>query len=74
MPDTPPDLTHRDFDRVLPGEGVLDLREIIAAIEQNGYDGFFSIEMFSADLWQLPTKEAARRCYESLLPLCEREG
>ncbi len=74
MPDTPPDLTHRDFDRVLPGEGVLDLREIIAAIERNGYDGYFSIELFNADLWQLPAKEAARRCYESLLPLCEREG
>jgi 2-keto-myo-inositol isomerase len=25
-------------------------------------------------LWELPTKEAARRCYESLLPLCEGEG
>ncbi|MDQ5829931.1 MAG: sugar phosphate isomerase/epimerase [Actinomycetota bacterium] len=74
MPDTPPDLTHRDFDRVLPGEGVLDLREIIAAIERNGYDGYFSIELFNADLWQLPAKEAARRCYESLLPLCGGGG
>jgi 2-keto-myo-inositol isomerase len=74
MPDTPADLTHRDFDRVLPGEGVLDLPEIISALERNGYEGYFSIEMFSAELWQLPAKEAARRCYESLLPLCEREG
>ena len=74
MPETPADLTHRDFDRVLPGEGVIDLPEIIAALEQNGYEGYFSIEMFSAKLWRLPAKEAARRCYESLLPLCEREG
>ncbi len=74
MPDTPADLTHRDFDRVLPGEGVIDLPEIISALEQNGYEGYFSIEMFSAKLWRLPAKEAARRCYESLLPLCEREG
>ena len=74
MPDTPADLTHRDFDRVLPGEGVLDLPEIISALERNGYEGYFSIEMFSAELWQLSAKEAARRCYESLLPLCEREG
>ena len=74
MPDTPADLTHRDFDRVLPGDGVLDLPEIISALERNGYEGYFSIEMFSAELWQLPAKEAARRCYESLLPLCEREG
>ena len=74
MPDTPADLTHRDDDRVLPGEGVLDLPGIIGALERNGYEGFFSIEIFSADLWQLPTKEAALRCYESLLPLCERGG
>ena len=71
MPDTPADLTHRDFDRVLPGEGVLDLPEIIEALEGSGYEGYFSIEMFSAKLWKLPAKEAARRCYESLLPLCE---
>ncbi len=74
MPDTPADLTHRDFDRVLPGEGVVDLPETISALERNGYGGYFSIEMFSANLWRLPVKEAARRCYESLLPLCEGEG
>jgi len=71
MPETPADLTHRDFDRVLPGEGVLDLPEIISALERNGYEGYFCIELFNAELWGLPTKEAARRCYESLLPLCE---
>ncbi|MEW6638157.1 MAG: sugar phosphate isomerase/epimerase family protein [Actinomycetota bacterium] len=72
MPDKPADLTHRDYDRVLPGEGVIDLPEIIAALERSGYDGCFSIELFNAQLWSLPAKEAARRCYESLLPLCER--
>jgi 2-keto-myo-inositol isomerase len=38
MPDTPPDLTHRDFDRVLPGEGVLDLPTILSELESHGYD------------------------------------
>jgi 2-keto-myo-inositol isomerase len=71
MPAKPADLTHRDFDRVLPGEGVLDLPGIISALEKSGYDGYFCIELFNAELWALPAKEAARRCYESLLPLCE---
>jgi 2-keto-myo-inositol isomerase len=71
MPDIPADLAHRDFDRVLPGEGVLDLPEIISALEENGYGRYFAIELFNADLWVLPAKETARRCYESLLPLCE---
>jgi 4-hydroxyphenylpyruvate dioxygenase len=71
MPGIPADLAHRDFDRVLPGEGVLDLTGIISALERGGYEGFFAIELFSADLWALPAAETARRCYESLLPLCD---
>src|SRR5829696_6781261 len=71
MPETPADLTHRDFDRVLPGEGVLDLPAIISALESNGYEGYFAIELFNADLWALSAQETARRCYESLMPLCE---
>ena len=70
MPGIPADLAHRDFDRVLPGEGVLDLAGIIGALERGGYDGFFAIELFNAQLWRLPAKETARRCYESLVPLC----
>ncbi len=71
MPDIPADLTHKNADRILPGEGVLDLPGIVGTLERNGYDGFFSIELFSEELWRLPTKEAARRCYESLVPLCD---
>ena len=71
MPGIPADLAHRDFDRVLPGEGVLDLPGIISALERNGYEGYFAIELFNAQLWRLPARETARRCYESLMPLCE---
>lgn len=70
MRDKPGDLSDCNADRVLPGEGVLDLHALIATLEQHGYEGFFSIEMFNADLWQLPAQEAARQCYQSLLPYC----
>lgn len=66
----PGDLSNCNSDRVLPGEGVLDLRALIGALEQHGYAGYFSIEMFNEDLWQRPAAETARRCYASLLPLC----
>ena len=56
MPDKSADLTHRDADRVLPGEGLLDVPEILGTIERCGYDGFFSIELFNADLWRLPRR------------------
>lgn len=71
MRDRPGDLSHCNDDRVLPGEGVLDLSALIGALERHGYAGYYSIEMFNADLWRLPAHEAARRCYQSLLPLCE---
>jgi len=71
MPDIPADLAHRDFDRVLPGKGVMDLAGIVSALENDGYDGFFAVELFNADLWALPAGETARRCYESLMPLCQ---
>ena len=43
----------------------------LSTLERNGYGGYFCIELFNSDLWALPAGEAARRCYESLLPLCE---
>lgn len=70
MRDKPGDLSHCNNDRVLPGQGVLDLPALIRRLEEHGYRGYCSIEMFNADLWALPTAEAARQCYESLLPLC----
>ncbi len=70
MADIPGELSDCNADRRLPGQGVLDLAAIFSALEHHGYDGFFSIEMFSEELWALPAAEAARRCYESLLPYC----
>ena len=70
MRDKPGEFADCNADRVLPGEGILDLPALISLLEQGGYAGFFSIEMFNDDLWQLPVFEAASRCYQSLLPLC----
>lgn len=70
MADIPGDLSNCNSDRRLPGAGILDLQAIIGALETFGYDGYFSIEMFSDDLWQLPATEAAHLCYQSLLPYC----
>lgn len=70
MANKPADLSNCNTDRELPGEGILDLTAILGTIEAHGYDGAFSIEMFSEELWALPAEEAARRCYQSLLPLC----
>jgi 4-hydroxyphenylpyruvate dioxygenase len=67
----PAELSNCNSDRALPGQGVLDLRAIYGAIEQHGYNGHFSIEMFSDELWALPPHEAAQQMYNSLLTLCD---
>ena len=71
MRDKPGELSDCNSDRELPGSGILDLRAIFGRIEELGYKGDFSIEMFSEELWALPPAEAARQMYQSLLPLCD---
>ena len=70
MADKPGEHAHCNQDRVLPGEGTLDLGAIIDRLERHGYRGAFSIEMFNKELWNTPVQEAARRMYESMAALC----
>ena len=49
MRDKPGELSDCNADRVLPGQGMLDLPALIGRIERRGYQGRFSIEMFSDD-------------------------
>jgi sugar phosphate isomerase/epimerase len=39
--------TRSHFDRVLPGDGVLDLSSVFRALEAGGYDGWYDVEIFS---------------------------
>jgi sugar phosphate isomerase/epimerase len=36
-------------DRVLPGDGVIDWKAVIAALDAGGYDGWYDVEIFSDD-------------------------
>ncbi len=41
--------TRNDFDRALPGEGIMDLPAIFGALEAAGVVGWFDLEIFSDD-------------------------
>ena len=71
MRDKPGELSNCNSDRVLLGQGILNVRGLIERLEQYGYTGFYSLEMFNEDLWKLPVTEAARQCYDCLLPYCK---
>ena len=62
--------TRSALDRVLPGDGVSNLPELLAALERAGWDGFYDVEIFSDaelpdSLSKLDPKEFARRARES---------
>ena len=71
MADKPGEHSHCNSDRVLPGRGILDLLAIINRLEAHGYRGYFAIEMFNEQLWNMPVREAARQMYASMASLCD---
>ena len=68
--------TRSHFDRVLPGDGVLDLAAAFRALDAAGYDGWYDVEIFSDNgafgnsfsdsLWDVDATELARRGRESV--------
>ena len=56
-PEKPP-LTQTDPDRVMIGEGQIDLAAEIAILKEKGYDHTVSLELFNADLWTADPAEA----------------
>ena len=71
MADKPGDLCDCNADRVLPGEGALDIARIVKRIDAGGYEGVFSIELFNEELWAKPAADTAKRCYEAMVALCD---
>lgn len=47
--DWPADEPRHVGDRVLPGDGVIDLPGLLGAIDRSGYDGAYCLEIFSVD-------------------------
>ena len=64
-------------DRVLPGDGVIDLPALLKALREGGFDGWYDLEVFSDDgrfgddypdsVWKLPPVEIARRGRQGFL-------
>lgn len=59
-PDRPRD-EQKDGERLLPGDGVIDLTGFLGALKQIGYDGPIAVETFNKDISALGYDEAARR-------------
>jgi 2-keto-myo-inositol isomerase len=62
----------KDEDRVMPGDGILPLGEIISKLDSIGYGGFVSLELFNRDLWEKDPLEVARIGLEKTMEAVER--
>jgi sugar phosphate isomerase/epimerase len=54
----------RDNERLLPGEGVINLTGFLKALRQIGYQDSLSIEVFGRGLKQMPPEKSAAMCLE----------
>lgn len=63
-----------DADRVLPGAGVLPLTGLYQALNEIGYDGVLSVELFNPELWARGPAEAAALSYAAVSALARRFG
>jgi|SRR5918911_1246546 2-keto-myo-inositol isomerase len=52
-----------DRHRLLPGLGVLPLKEIVAALRRIGYDGVCSVEIFRPEYWERDPTEMAEAAH-----------
>ncbi|MEW6305096.1 MAG: sugar phosphate isomerase/epimerase [Verrucomicrobiota bacterium] len=55
-----PPLTQTDPDRVMLGEGQIDLKAEIQLLKEKGYHGTVSLELFNQDLWRKDPNEVLK--------------
>ena len=72
-PNLPPDQI-RDNQRLLPGEGVIDLTGFLKALQQIGYQDSFSVEVFGRGLKEMPPAQSAKLCLDSSVAVFKKAG
>ncbi|MEM1295356.1 MAG: sugar phosphate isomerase/epimerase, partial [Verrucomicrobiota bacterium] len=66
-----PALSQLDSDRVMVGDGQIDLHSEIAILKEKGYAGWVSLELFNAELWAQDPLEVAKLGMERLHELLD---
>jgi sugar phosphate isomerase/epimerase len=60
-----------DHNRVLPGEGHLDLKRWVSLLKQIGYSGWLSLELFNEALWHVDPRDVAKIGLEKMRAVAE---
>jgi len=70
-PASPPREQQHDKDRVLPGDGHLNLKLWVGLLKEIGYSGWLSLEIFNETLWKQDPAEVARIGLEKMRAVAE---
>jgi len=66
-----PTETIEDAHRLLPGEGVIPLDEILSRLKKTGFDGLCSIELFRPEYWERDPTELATAARAATIEVLE---
>lgn len=72
-PNLPPEQI-RDNQRLLPGQGIINLVGFLHALQKIGYNDAVSVEVFGAGLNKMTPEKAARLGYETSKAVFEKAG
>jgi len=54
-----------DSIRLMPGLGILPLKDICMKLKEIGYDGVCTVELFRPEYWEWDPYQLAKECYEN---------
>ncbi|MPW19631.1 TIM barrel protein [Paraburkholderia sp. CNPSo 3157] len=61
-------------DRVFPGEGAANVRAVVDALVQHGYDGWWTVELFNPEYAKTDAKSIASHAFASAVALFDRSS
>lgn len=70
-PASPPPETQGDEDRVMPGDGAMDLSAYCQNLTDIGYNRWLSLELFRPDLWERNPLDVAREGLQKMQAVAE---
>lgn len=58
------------YDRLLPGEGILPVQDLLNGLIEAGYRGFVDYQIWSQTLWESVDQDWLRQCRNNFARLC----